>query len=142
MSAEMHDTKGFHRESRSIAQLIRDFTHESTALVQDEVDLAKAEVSEKISQLGSGLRNLGMGALVLFAGLLVLLDAAVAGLLMVIPLEQQAWAAPLIVGGVVALIGLIMLLSGRKKVRAKNLKPQQTLDEVRRDSRLFRRTNT
>lgn len=141
MSAEMHDTKVFHRESRSIAQLIRDFTHESTALVQDEVDLAKAEVSEKISQLGSGLRNLGMGALVLFAGLLVLLDAAVAGLLKVIPLEQ-AWAAPLIVGGVVALIGLIMLLSGRKKVRAKNLKPQQTLDEVRRDSRLFRRTNT
>ncbi|MDT8386565.1 MAG: phage holin family protein [Thiogranum sp.] len=141
MSAEMHDTKAFQRENRSIAQLIRDFTRESTALVQDEVDLAKAEVSEKISQLGSGLRNLGMGALVLFAGLLVLLDAAVAGLLMVIPLEQ-AWAAPLIVGGVVALIGLIMLLSGRNKVRAPNLKPQQTLDEVRRDRRLFRRNNT
>lgn len=137
MAANFDEARAFNREGRSIPQLIRDFTGDVTALVRDEVDLAKSEVSEKISQLGSGLTWLGIGALVLFAGLLVLLDAATVGLLLVLPPEQP-WLAPLIVGGVVFIIGLIMLASGRGKVNAHNLKPQRIIEEARRDKRLIK----
>lgn len=123
--------------NRSIPQLIRDFTRETTALVRDEVDLAKSEVTDKISQLGSGMSTLVIGALVFFAGLLVLLDAAVAALLQVIP-PDQVWLAPLIVGGVVFLIGAIMLASGRSKLKAENLKPQRTLNEMHQDKTLVK----
>ncbi|MFN2329984.1 MAG: phage holin family protein, partial [Chromatocurvus sp.] len=93
MAANFDDERTFNRESRSIPQLIRDFTHEITALVRDEVNLARGEVSEKISQTGKGITRLGMGALVLFAGLLGLMDAAVVGLLPAMP-PQQPWLAP------------------------------------------------
>ncbi len=137
MAANFDDERAFSREGRSIPQLIRDFAYEITALVRDEVDLAKREVSDNISQLGKGLSWFGLGALVFFAGLLVLLDAAVAGLLLVLP-PGQPWLAPLIVGGVVLIIGALMLVGGRGKVRTHTLKPQRTLEEARRDHRLIK----
>lgn len=137
MAAELHEMSDFERQERSIPRLIRDFTHETTALLRDEVDLAKSELSEKISQLGTGLTYVGAGALVLFAGLLVLLDAAVVALAKIFP-PDQLWLAPLIVGGVVVIIGAIMLVSGRSKVRVHNLKPQRTIEQARRDRELLK----
>jgi len=137
MAAELRQPSDFERHDRSIPRLIRDFTHETTALLRDEVDLAKSEVGEKISQLGSGLSYLGAGALVLFAGFLVLLAAAVIGLEQVLP-PDKPWLAALIVGGIVALVGIIMVSSGRSKVRPENLKPDRTLHENRRDRELLK----
>jgi hypothetical protein len=137
MAAQIHERTAFEHEDRSIPRLIRDFTHETTALLRDEVDLARSEVSEKISQLGRGLTYLGAGALVLFAGLLVLLDAAVVALAEAIP-PDQAWLSPLIVGGVVAIIGAIMLMSGRSRFSTAHLKPERTIEETRRNKELLK----
>lgn len=126
------DVKG-----RSIPQLFRDFTSESSNLLRDELALAKAEMSEKISEVGDGISSLGAGALVLFAGFLVLLDAVVLLLMKVIS-PDNAWLSPLIVGGVVAIIGAIMLANGRSRMKARNLKPRETLAEVKRDGKLLK----
>ena len=118
---------------RPLAGLFSDLWRETTTLVQDEVALAKADLSDKVAQAGRGVGAVAAGGAVLFAGFLVLLFAAVGALEMVLPPEQAPWLAPLIVGAVVTLIGAVALSSGKKKLQAENLKPARTLDSLRRD---------
>jgi hypothetical protein len=120
-------------EGRSLAGLFSDLWRESTALVQDEIELATADIAERAARAGRGLGAVAAGGAILFAGFLVLLLAAVGALSQVLPPDQAPWLAPLIVGAVVAVIGAIALSSGRRKLSAESLKPHRALDSLRRD---------
>ena len=118
---------------RPLAGLFSDLWRETTTLVHDEVELAKADISDKVTQAGRGVGAVATGGAVLFAGFIVLLFAAVGALEMVLPPEQAPWLAPLIVGAVVTIIGAVALSSGKKKLQAENLKPTRSIDSLRRD---------
>ena len=118
---------------RPLAGLFSDLWRETTTLVHDEVELAKADISDKVTQAGRGVGAVAAGGAVLFAGFIVLLFAAVGALEMVLPPQQAPWLAPLIVGAVVTLIGASALSSGKKKLQAENLKPTRSIDSLRRD---------
>ena len=122
---------------RSIPRLLRDFIAELTALMRDEVALAKGEVKQNISALSSGLLVVGAGALVALAGFIVLLDALVVAILPAMP-DGAPWLSPLIVGGIVLLIGIAMLASGRSKLSPSTLRPDETLEETREDRRMLK----
>jgi hypothetical protein len=125
----LHATK----DERSLGTLFSELSQETTTLVQQEVALAKAELSEKLAHLGRAVASLAIGGLVLFAGLLVLLDAAVYGLSTLLPPELRPWLAALIVGGVVAGIGFVLLQKGRSTLHSATLAPQRTAESLRRD---------
>jgi hypothetical protein len=118
------------RRERSIASLFGDLARESTRLLRQEIALAKSEMLAKLTQLGMGAGELIAGALILYAGFLVLLAAAVLGLSLVVP----PWAAALIVGGVVLLIGLGVALKGRRDMKVEKLVPERTLRTLREDA--------
>jgi len=118
---------------RPLAGLFSDLWRETTTLVHDEVELAKADISDKVTQAGRGVGAVATGGAVLFAGFIVLLFAAVGALEMVLPPQQAPWMAPLIVGAVVTIIGAVALSSGKKKLQAENLKPTRSIDSLRRD---------
>src|SRR5688572_27561039 len=109
-------------EDRSIGGLFRDLMQDLASLVRNETELAKAEISEKVSQAGSGVASLAIAGVVLLAGFIILLLAAVYGLSLIWP----QWLAALVVGGAVTLIGLILLLIARSKLRPEKLTPQRT----------------
>ena len=121
------------KEDRSFGSLFAELTQETTTLVQQEIALAKAEMSEKISQVGSGLATLIIGGFVLFAGLLKLLDAVIFGIAKLLPPDLTPWLAALIVGVIVAIIGAVMLQKGRSNLKSTNLAPQRTAESLRRD---------
>jgi len=73
--------------------------------------------------------SLGIAAVVLLAGLIILLEAAVYGIALVLPL----WAAALIIGGSVFIIGLILLLVARSKLKPRNLIPARTAESLSKD---------
>jgi hypothetical protein len=127
--ARMYSSKG----DRSFGSLFTELTQETTTLVQQEVALAKAEMSEKISQVGSGLATLIIGGFILFAGLLKLLDAAIFGIAELLPPDLTPWLAALIVGVIVAIIGAVMLQKGRSNLKSGNLAPRRTAESLRRD---------
>jgi hypothetical protein len=81
-------------DDRSLGTLFSDLTRESTTRVQHEVALARAEISEKVSQVGNGLASLIIGGFVLFAGLLKLLDAAIYGIGEWLPPDLGPWLPP------------------------------------------------
>lgn len=138
MQAHQGDHTTPSRDDRSLGTLFSELTRETTTLVQQEIALAKAETSEKLSQLGSGLASLAIGGLVLFAGLLKLLDAVIFGLGELFPPDLTPWLAALIVGGIVALIGAVMLQKGRSNLQPQNLVPQRTVDSLQRDQELVK----
>jgi hypothetical protein len=130
-----HESRApFTNDDRSLGTLVADLTRESTTLVQQEVALARAEVSEKVSQVGTALASLIIGGLVLFAGLLKLLDAAIYGIGEMFPPDLGPWLAALIVGAIVAIIGMVMLQKGRRNLKPEHLAPQRTVDSLKRDT--------
>jgi peptidoglycan/LPS O-acetylase OafA/YrhL len=127
---EAYTTTQAPRRERSIAGLFGDLARESTRLLRQEIALAKSEMLAKLAKIGRGAAELIAGALILYAGFLLLLAAAVLGLSQVVP----PWAAALIVGGVVLLVGLGLALKGRRDMTAEKLVPGRTLRTLREDA--------
>lgn len=116
-----------YRDEKTFTALITELTHETTTLFRQEVQLAKAELSQKVSQAGSGAAELAIGGLIAFIGLQALVAAAIIGL----ATAMQWWLAALIVGIIVAGIGAILVMRGITNLKARNLTPQRTINSIR-----------
>ncbi len=97
--------------------------------------LAKAEFREAANDAKKGVGGIATGGGVAFAGLLFLLLSATYGLAEVVP----PWAAALIVGAVVLVIGLVMVSGGKKKLEADSFVPKRTIDSVQKDTAAVKR---
>ena len=122
-------------QSDSTTGLLSRLVDEVSTLLRKELALAKAELSESINQAKLGAISLAAGGAVLFASLLVLLAAATLALAHVV----SDWLAALIIGVIAAVVGYVMLQSGKKTVEASRLKPERTQDALRRDKDMVER---
>ena len=116
------------RSDASVTMLIRHLADDVTSLFSRELALAKTEISQNVQEVKTGLVSSATGAMVLYAGLLVLLFAAVIGLANV----MELWLAALIVGGVITLAGFAMLGAGKSKMDKAALRPNHTIDSVKK----------
>jgi len=126
------------QDDRSLGTLISELAQDTTTLVQQEVALAKAEMSEKASQVGQGISTLVIGGVVLLAGFLALIDFAIYGLAELLPPDLSPWLGALIVGVIVSVIGYVMLQNGRRKMRETSLAPQRTATSLQRDKEMVK----
>jgi len=123
---------GVHRAAdRPLTGLLTELAQETTTLVRKEVELAKAEMSEKVNQATAGAVSLAAGGMVAFAGVIFLLLAATFGLAKF----MEPWLAALIVGGVVTILGVILVSMGKSKLSARNLQPNRTISTLQDDKR-------
>ncbi|MCB8887959.1 phage holin family protein [Vreelandella malpeensis] len=123
-------------QGSSVGTLLTTLTRELTGLVRNEAELAKAEVSEKTHQALTAIAAIAIAGAVIFAGFLVLLAAAVFLLNDLLPPEMTPWLSAVIVGAVVALIGMIMLGTGLNRIKAQSLAPRRTLQSLKDDKAL------
>jgi xanthine/uracil permease len=117
------------KEHRSLGQLFTDLMNEARTLLRQEVRLAKTELTEKASRVGKDVTSLAIGGAIANAGMLAIVAAGVMGLANVVP----AWLAALIVGVVVAGIGLGMIQQGRKNLAQEDLNPRKTVKSLEED---------
>ncbi len=110
-------------DERSLGTLFGDLTQQVSDLVRQEVLLARAEMSEKVGQIGGGVNTLMMGTAFAYAGLTFVLLGAVIGLALLVP----AWLAALFVGLVAANIGVFLLWRGKRVLQLVDLTPRKTL---------------
>ena len=102
-------------EDRSLKDLLGDLTGNITTLFRKEIQLARAETSEKISQVGYAIGSIAGGGILALAALIVLLQALVIGITEAgVP---AGWAA-LIVGVVVAAIAYGLIHKGTSDLKA------------------------
>jgi uncharacterized membrane protein YqjE len=114
----------------STGDLVKQLSQQVSELVRQEVELAKAEASEKGKKAGIGAGLLGGGAV---AGLAAV-GALTAFLILVLDLVMPAWAAALIVTAIWAVIAGLLALRGREKVREVGKPiPEKTAESVKED---------
>jgi xanthine/uracil permease len=118
------------KEERSLGELFAELARETSSLVRQEVELAKTELTHKATQVGKDAGVIGAGGAVAYAGLLVLLAAAVLGLGELMPL----WLSALVVGLVVGAIGYSMIQKGRNDLKTADLTPHETIESLKEDT--------
>jgi uncharacterized membrane protein YqjE len=126
----VHDTPPEELRERPIGDLVKQLASQTSTLVRQEIDLAKAEMSEKASIAGKGAGLLGGAAV---TGLLAA-GALTACLILVLSEAMDAWLAALIVAVVMGIVAAALGLAGRNKVReATPPVPEQTVETVKED---------
>lgn len=127
-----HDVKssrGEH-EGKSIPELLGDLVRETQDLIREEFELAKAEMSERMTSLGLGV---GMWAGAGVAALLALWAFSFAAIL-ALDRALDAWLAAAIVGAFWVIVAAILFAVGRNRVKAGTPPvPQQTVETLKED---------
>lgn len=117
-------------KDQPLADLLRQLSQETATLVRQEIELAKAEVTQKGKTAGVGVGIVGAAGVVA----LLALGALTACLVLALDIVMPAWLAALIVaivlGGVAAFLGL----RGKEKVQEAGAPvPEQTVETVKED---------
>jgi hypothetical protein len=129
MTSQLPDDPGDLRE-RPIGELLKQLSEETTRLVHQELELAKAELTQKGKQAGIGAGLFGAAGAV---GLLAA-GALTTCFILLLDLAMPAWLAALVVAVVYAGVAAVLALRGRDRVKqAVPPVPEQTIDTVKED---------
>lgn len=120
---------------RSVPELFGSVFRQLAELMRTEGMLARSEMSEKMSHMGTGLGLLVTGAILAMPALVILMESLVAAL---VDNGMAPYWASLLVGGVSLLLGLLLLSLGANWLRAGNLMPDRTLQQLQYDANAAR----
>jgi len=115
---------------RPLGEVAKDLTSDLSLLVRQEIELAKAEMTEKGRTAAPGLGMLGGAGIVGLCAAGALTAFLVLGLATFLP----DWVAALIVGGVLAVAAYVLVQQGKERVaEAGTPVPEQTIETVKED---------
>jgi Putative Actinobacterial Holin-X, holin superfamily III len=115
---------------RSIGDLFAKLSSETSTLIRQEMELARAELTEKGRQAGKGAGLFGGAATVALLGA----GAITAGIVLLLDLALPAWLAAIIVGLVYVGVAALLGLKGRDEMQAATPPvPEETVDTVKED---------
>jgi hypothetical protein len=115
---------------RPLGELLKQLSEETTRLVHQELELAKAELTQKGRQAGMGAGLFGAAGAIGLLALAALTTCFILALDAVLP----AWLAALLVAVVYAAVAAVLAMQGRNKVRqAVPPVPEQTVETVKED---------
>ena len=124
-----HETPEELRE-RPLGDLVKQLAGQTSTLVRQEIELAKAEMSRKAEIAGKGAGMLSGAAVV---GLLAA-GALTAFVILLLSEAMDAWLAALIVAVVLGAVAAVLALTGRNRIRtATPPVPEQTVETVKED---------
>jgi uncharacterized membrane protein YqjE len=115
----------------SLGELFSDLTTDMSALMRDELSLAKVELKEEIAKAGRAGGMFGAAALAGYMTIVLLSFAAAWGLA---ELMAVGWAF-LIVAVLWGVAGAFLYLRGREQFQKVHPKPEQTIDTLKEDLR-------
>jgi uncharacterized membrane protein YqjE len=113
-----------------ISELLKQLATETTTLVRQELDLAKAEMREKGKKAGPGFGMIGAaGGVALLA-----LGALTACLILALDGAMPNWLAALIIAVVYGVVAAVLYVRGKEKVDdVGSPAPRQTIETVKED---------
>ena len=119
------------QRSRSLSRLLGAGVEQLGDLMQTEIKLAQAELSEKMAEAGRGITYLAATAVFLIPVITLLLTAFA---LWLGDAAQISLALAMLIAAVLgAIVAAVSAIAGLKYLQPKNLKPKVTLEQIRRD---------
>ncbi|WP_328972741.1 phage holin family protein [Streptomyces sp. NBC_00239] len=130
MSAvERHPNHGS-RTEESVGELVSRASQQISELVREELQLARAEMSQKGKRFGVGGGLFGGAGLVGILAAQALVGAMIAALALLLPV----WASALIIAALLAAVAAVMAAAGKKQIaKAGTPAPEQAIDSVKAD---------
>ena len=115
---------------RPVGELLKELSNQTSSLVRQELELAKAEMAEKGKKAGLGAGMFGGAGLFGFLALVALTACLIAAL----ATGMEVWLAALIVTVAYAAIAGVLGLLGRKKTQeATPPAPEQAIESTKED---------
>ena len=115
---------------RPVGELLKQLANETTTLVRQELELAKAEMREKAGKAGPGVGMWGAAGVTALAAL----GSLTAFLILALDGAMPNWLAALIVGLVYSAIARVLYVRGKKRVEeAGSPVPEQTIETLKED---------
>ena len=115
---------------RTTAELLKELSEQLTALVHQEIELAKAELAVKTKRAGIGAGMFGGAGVVGLLGAGALVTAAIAG----IATALSVWLSALIVGGALLTVAGVVALTGLSELsRGTPPIPEQAIESTKED---------
>ena len=125
-------------QSHSIPSLLRELRDEAGELMGKQVTLAKVELKEEVTRMGSHVAKIAGGGVVTFVGTIVLLIGL--GQLLGVLFEAAGlsdntaqWLGPVIVGLIVAVVGWALLAKAKKALADDSIVPRKTVETLKAD---------
>jgi membrane protein implicated in regulation of membrane protease activity len=115
---------------RTISTLLGDALSQLAKLFQNEVDLAKAELGEKVQQVGWAVGFFAAGAVLVIPALVMALFALSAALI------AGGWSQPisyLVSAIIAAVLAGVLFAVGMNRLDARNLAPRETMRQLEKD---------
>jgi hypothetical protein len=117
-------------EKRTIVSLFTDVFAETTELFQAEINLVRSEIRQSVGRVANSGTLIGAGAIAALAALFLLLQAVVSWLVIAGMPEQWGYS---IVGILVAGVAAVVLSKGINNLKASNVMPERTLEQLKAD---------
>ncbi len=121
---------GEESDEKSLAELLKDLSEQTTNLVHQEVELAKAEMSVKGKLLAAGAALFAAAGVLGFLAVAALVACAIAGLSEALPVWLAALIVAVVLGGVA---GILALVGKSKTQRGSPPVPEEALASTKED---------
>jgi putative copper export protein len=116
------------RMDRSLGELFSDLSQQTAELIKQEMRLAKAELSDKLSDVGKHAAMIGAAAVF---GLAALMAVTAGIVLLLIELGVTPWLAALLTAAAMGFTAFLLAQSGIAALRKKSLAPVETMHSLK-----------
>ena len=124
-------------ETPSLGTLFKELSDDSTRLVRQEIELAKAEMSEKLDVYKANMTKLIIGGVLMVAalfGVLITINHGLTALLdQFMDLGIAYWLSPLIITVIIGLVGKSMLGGALNNMRQEGVVPRKTVATLKNE---------
>jgi hypothetical protein len=125
MRYETHNR--YDQSEPTLGELFSTLSNQAGLLVRQEIELAQAELSRKVTRAGRNAAVVGAGGVVGLGAFYTLIAAAVLGLSQF----MAAWLAALLVGLVLAIVSALLIRQGMDRLKAIDPAPRQTIESMK-----------
>ncbi|SNB46784.1 phage holin family protein [Geobacter sp. DSM 9736] len=119
------------KDNRPLGELFVELSQELRTLFQQEMELFRTEISQKMTQMIKDVAAVAIGGVLLYTGFLVLIAAIVLGVAEFMP----PWVAALLVAIVFLAIGVAFVQKGRKDLARMKMVPEKSTDTLKETAR-------
>jgi uncharacterized membrane protein YqjE len=116
-------------KERPIGELLKELSQQTATLVRQEINLAKAEVTEQGKKAGVGAALFGGAGIIGF----LTLGTFTAFVILLLAEVMPGWAAALIVTAIYGALAAVLALRGKDKVKDATPPVPQTVETVKED---------
>jgi hypothetical protein len=119
------------KDERSLGELFAELSRDTGTLLRQEVALAKAEMTQKVTRAGRQVAFIAAGGALAYTGLLAIMAAVI---ILLSGLGLPWWASALVVGLALAGLGYALVQKGLTTLRREGVAPHQTIESVKENA--------